>query len=42
MFDGNRCPSVLDVAPIVRVRPQVIYNSKNWQPSTTYAPRRSS
>ena len=36
MFDPNRCPSIIDVAPIVRVRPQVIYNSKNWQPNTTY------
>ena len=36
MFDPNRCPSIIDVAPIVRVRPQVIYNGKNWQPNTTY------
>ena len=36
MFDPNRCPSIIDVAPIVRVKPQVIYNSKNWQPNTTY------
>ncbi len=36
MFDANRCPSIIDVAPIVRVKPQVIYNGKNWQPNTTY------
>ena len=36
LCDPNRCPSVLTVAPIVRVKPQVIYNSKNWQPNQTY------
>jgi ABC-type antimicrobial peptide transport system permease subunit len=36
MFDASRCPSIIDVAPIVRVKPQVIYNNKNWQPNTTY------
>jgi ABC-type antimicrobial peptide transport system permease subunit len=34
--DQERCPSVIAVAPLVRIRPQVIYNSKNWQPNTTY------
>ncbi len=34
--DPNRCPSVLTVAPIVRVKPQVVYGNKNWQPNTTY------
>ena len=34
--DPNRCPSVLAVAPIVRVQPQVVYGNKNWQPNTTY------
>ena len=34
--DPNRCPSVADVCPIVRVRPQVVYGNKNWQPNTTY------
>ena len=36
MLDVNRCPSLIEVAPIVRVKPQVIYNHKNWQPNTTY------
>jgi len=36
MFDGDRCPSVSQVAPVVRVRPQLIYNGKNWQPNQTY------
>ncbi|HVS33953.1 MAG TPA: ABC transporter permease [Gemmataceae bacterium] len=34
--DPNRCPSILTTAPIVQVRPQVIYAGKNWQPATTY------
>ena len=34
--DPNRCPSLITTSPIVRVKPQVIYNSKNWQPNTTY------
>jgi ABC-type antimicrobial peptide transport system permease subunit len=34
--DPLRCPSVVAVAPLVRVRPQVVYNNKNWQPNSTY------
>jgi ABC-type antimicrobial peptide transport system permease subunit len=34
--DPNRCPSVVAVSPIVRVKPQVVYGNKNWQPNTTY------
>jgi ABC-type antimicrobial peptide transport system permease subunit len=34
--DPLRCPSVVAVAPLVRIRPQVVYNNKNWQPSSTY------
>jgi ABC-type antimicrobial peptide transport system permease subunit len=34
--DPNRCPSVVAVCPIVRVKPQVVYGNKNWQPNTTY------
>ncbi len=34
--DADRCPAILDVCPIVRVRPQVVYGNKNWQPNTTY------
>ena len=34
--DPVRCPSVVAVAPVVRIRPQVVYNSKNWQPNSTY------
>ncbi len=36
MDDPNRCPSILMTAPVVRIRPQVIYNSKNWQPYQAY------
>jgi ABC-type antimicrobial peptide transport system permease subunit len=36
LFDGERCPSIGLVAPVVRVRPQVIYNGKNWSPNQTY------
>jgi ABC-type antimicrobial peptide transport system permease subunit len=34
--DPNRCPSIVAVCPIVRVKPQVVYGNKNWQPNTTY------
>jgi ABC-type antimicrobial peptide transport system permease subunit len=34
--DPNRCPSIVAVCPIVRVRLQVVYGNKNWQPNTTY------
>ena len=36
MLDPNRCPSIINVAPIVRVRPQVIYHGNKWLPNTTY------
>jgi ABC-type antimicrobial peptide transport system permease subunit len=34
--DPDRCPSIIAVAPLVRIRPQVVYNSRNWSPNTTY------
>jgi len=34
--DPDRCPSILNVAPVVRIRPPLIYNNKNWQPWQTY------
>jgi ABC-type antimicrobial peptide transport system permease subunit len=36
LFDGDRCPSIAEVAPVVRVKPQLIYNGKNWQPNQAY------
>lgn len=30
----KECPSVLNVAPIVRARTQIVYGDKNWVPST--------
>lgn len=33
---GKECPSVLNVAPIVRARTQIIYGNKNWVPSYIY------
>ena len=36
LSDPNRCPSVVAVAPLVRIRPQVVYGNKNWQPNSTY------
>ena len=32
----RECPSVRDVAPIVRVRTQVVYGSRNWVPQFVY------
>ena len=32
----KECPSVLDAAPVVRTRTQVIYGNKNWVPSYIY------
>jgi macrolide transport system ATP-binding/permease protein len=38
--DGNeilrQCPAVLDVAPIVRARSQLVYGNKNWVPIYIY------
>jgi ABC-type antimicrobial peptide transport system permease subunit len=37
LSDPDRCPSIIAVAPLVRIRsPQVVYNSRNWSPNTTY------
>jgi ABC-type antimicrobial peptide transport system permease subunit len=30
--DLDRCPAITAVAPVVRARTQVVYNSKNWVP----------
>jgi len=30
--DTDRCSAILAVAPVVRVRTQVVYNNKNWVP----------
>ncbi|MCX7428196.1 MAG: ABC transporter permease [Planctomycetia bacterium] len=32
----RQCPSVSDVAPIVRTRSQIIYGSRNWVPTFIY------
>src|SRR5205814_1853923 len=32
----ERCEHVLDIAPIVRSRTQIVYGSKNWQPFYIY------
>jgi ABC-type antimicrobial peptide transport system permease subunit len=34
--DPTRCPALDGVAPVVRARTQVIYNSKNWVPTFIY------
>ncbi len=36
LSDMDRCPSLTAVAPIVRVRTQVVYNNKNWVPMYLY------
>jgi ABC-type antimicrobial peptide transport system permease subunit len=36
LSDPERCPSIIAVAPLVRIRPQVVYNSRNWSPNSTY------
>ena len=33
---ARQCPAVVNVAPIVRARPQVIYGSRNWIPMNVY------
>src|SRR5512133_1259680 len=32
----RECPAVRDVAPVVRVRPQVVYGNRNWVPMFVY------
>jgi ABC-type antimicrobial peptide transport system permease subunit len=34
--DPERCPALDGVAPVVRARTQVVYNSKNWVPTYIY------
>ena len=36
ILSSGRCPSVDAIAPVVRVRPQVIYQNRNWVPMTSY------
>jgi len=32
----HQCPAIIDVAPIVRARSQVVYGNKNWVPFSIY------
>jgi ABC-type antimicrobial peptide transport system permease subunit len=36
LWDPDRCPAIDAACPIVRVRPQVVYNGKNWVPTYVY------
>ena len=31
---GRQCPDVVDVAPIVRARAQLVFQNRNWNPNT--------
>lgn len=33
---ARQCPAVVDVAPVVRVRAQVVYQNRNWSPMSLY------
>src|SRR3954462_6760405 len=34
--DPDRCPAILDTAPVVRARTQVVFGNKNWVPIYIY------
>ncbi len=36
IMDPSRCPSLDAVAPVVRVKTQVVYGNRNWVPMTIY------
>jgi ABC-type antimicrobial peptide transport system permease subunit len=36
LTDPDRCSAIMAVAPIVRVRTQIVYNNKNWVPIYLY------